>query len=401
MSSVSVAARRHRARGIAIAVSLMAPLGLLLPRAGADVSGARGLASPRAPAVLAPLAGSVANAATTWATVAMGRRDGQFDLFWELFSLDAVTGRFALVTPPGVASNGGLIVGQPTTGTGALVGFGVSQDLGFSPLAFSADDGQSWSPGGFEQGLERTPSAIGVGQRGAAFALVGISAPQVVERSGTGLTDWKPEVSEAALAATPAGERCEVGSLEGVAVAGDSSPILGVSCRAEGVAGLFVRAGATWRLAQVRVPASLRSASFTTLRIAPFAALFAATGRTRSVVAAWHTPGGQAWSLSPALGLSNSASMVATGTGPGGREFVLWSEGGSEHAEVIAGPGGRWQPLSTVPEETATIALGADGQVDALSVDDTHLTVWRLSADGDKWTKVQAMTVPIAFGSSS
>ncbi len=53
-----------------------------------------------------PLSGAVTVGGTTWATVLMGKDDGDFDLFWQLFSYDTATGQFALVTPPGVADNG-------------------------------------------------------------------------------------------------------------------------------------------------------------------------------------------------------------------------------------------------------------------------------------------------------
>jgi hypothetical protein len=390
--------RRRRGR-LAAVLAVVAPLGLVGSRAGAGVSNPPHNAPASAPAVSDPLAGSVANPSTTWASMTMGRNDGQFDLFWQLFSLDVTTGRFALVTPPGVASNGGLMVGQAGEGSSVLIGFGVSRDLVFSPLALSTNNGRTWSPGGLEQGLVSVPSALGFDEQGDALAVVSGSTPAILERSGS-LTSWKTDVSRASLAATAAGKRCQVGALEGVAVASGDSALVGASCRGEGVPGIFDRDGATWRLAAIPVPASLESDAFAVLRLAPSSGLLAAVGHTTSVVAVWQPSSSASWSLSSPLALPNSRALLATGTGPGGRQFVLWRQGETERADVIDGPGARWQPLVALPGKTATIAFLPNGHVDALSVDETRLAVWRLGADGKSWEKVQAMTVPIAFGSS-
>jgi hypothetical protein len=346
-----------------------------------------------------PLAGSVATSTTTWVTLAMGKNDGRSDLFAELFSLDPATGRFALVTPPGVASNGGLIVAPAGAGSSALVGFGVSQDLEFSPLALSSDDGRTWSPGGLAESLDSVPSAVGFNENGDALALVGGTGEVVLKRSG-GLTDWKTDVSLASLARTPSGKRCEVGSLDGVAVASDGSPVLGASCREKAVPGIFIHAGATWRLAAVSVPEALRGDAFSVLRLGPSSALLAAAGHGSSLVAAQQSGIAGHWQLSSPLTIPRSAQLLATGAGPGGRQFVLLREGGRELAAVIGGPSAHWQTLAPLPNGAATVAFLPSGQVDAMSVSDTLLSISRLAASGKVWTKVQALTVPIAFGSS-
>jgi len=374
-------------------------LGLLVT-AGSGASAARSDVDHAASVVTAPLTGSVANSTTTWATMAMGKNNGQFDLFSELFSLDAATGRFALVTPPGVASNGGLMVAQAGVGSSALVGFGVSQDLEFSPLALSTNDGRTWNPGGLAQGLDSVPSAVGINEQGDALALVGRVAQAVLERSG-GLTDWKTDVSRAALGATVVGRRCEVASLEAVAVAADGSPVVGASCKEKAVPGIFVRAGGSWRLAAVPVPDALKGDAFSVLRLGPSSVLLAAVGRATSVVAARQTGAAGQWLLSPPLAIPSSGELLATGTGPGGRQFAVLRDAGTERAWVIGGASPTWHSLAALPSRTATIAFLPNGDVEALSVDDTSLTVWRNGTDGRGWAKVQAVTVPIAFGSSS
>jgi hypothetical protein len=396
--SRSAAEARHRR--LAAALALVIPLGFLASAAGAGVRALPRDVLRAAPVVADPLAGSVANSTTTWATVGMGKNDGQFDVFWQLFALDAATGRFTLVTPPGVASNGGLMIGQAGKGPSALIGFGVSQDLEYSPLALSANDGRTWSPGGLAESLASVPSAVGSDAQGDAFALVGGDSPAVVERSGS-LTSWKTVITRASLASTAAGRRCQLGSLEGVAVDSGGSALVGTSCREEAVPGIFVSDGTTWRLAAVPVPASLRSDAFAVLRLGSSSALLAAVGHATDVVAAWQASSPESWALSAPLALPSSAALVATGSGPGGRQFVLWREGTTELAAVIQGSGGRWQMLTGLPSRTATLAFLPNGQVDALSVDDTRFSAWRLDdPTGTTWTKVQALTVPIPFGSS-
>ena len=47
------------------------------------------------------------------------------------------------------------------------------------------------------------------------------------------------------------------------------------------------------------------------------------------------------------------------------------------------------------------MAVGTGGEVDALSVALVQLTDWRLDAADGTWAKIDTVTVPIQFGSSS
>ena len=75
--------------------------------------------------------------------------------FWQLFVRPAGASRWSLVTPEGVADNGGLVAAG---GTSLLVGFRPSQDLAFSPLATSADTGRNWTPGLLDATLADVPA---------------------------------------------------------------------------------------------------------------------------------------------------------------------------------------------------------------------------------------------------
>ena len=72
---------------------------------------AAGPAPPRRrAAATAPLATSMTTAdGATWAILAMGGAAADENQFWELFTRPAGNGQWELVTPPGVADNGGLV----------------------------------------------------------------------------------------------------------------------------------------------------------------------------------------------------------------------------------------------------------------------------------------------------
>jgi hypothetical protein len=88
-----------------------------------------------------PLTSSSAGPTSTWATMALGHLDDPVNTFWQLFVLTGGSPRWELSTPPGVASNGGLVAS--VTADTVLAGFEPSQDLLFSPLAQSTDQGAS------------------------------------------------------------------------------------------------------------------------------------------------------------------------------------------------------------------------------------------------------------------
>ncbi len=86
-----------------------------------------------------------------------------------------------MVTPEGVADNGGLVAAG---GNGALVvGFRPSQELAYSPLATSTDAGLNWTPGLLDAALADTPGAIAVGRSGRTLAL--LQAHRVAARPGS------------------------------------------------------------------------------------------------------------------------------------------------------------------------------------------------------------------------
>jgi hypothetical protein len=80
---------------------------------------------------------------------------------------------------------------------------------------------------------------------------------------------------------------------------------------------------------------------------------------------------------------------------------VVHRAGGSLQLETVV-PHGQWQVQADLPPGTAAVSIGGAGVVDALAVTGTStFTDWRRSAATGAWGKLQAMRVPVPFGSSS
>ena len=75
----------------------------------------------------------------------MGERGVPLNTFWQIFFRPSGAASWTLVTPTGVADNGGLTLTAAGDGS-VTAGFEPSQLLHYSPLARSDDEGSSWSP---------------------------------------------------------------------------------------------------------------------------------------------------------------------------------------------------------------------------------------------------------------
>ena len=95
----------------------------------------------------------------------MGQQGHPLNTFWELFYRAPAAASWQLVTPPGVADNGGLAVSVASTGR-ATVGFEPSQLLRYSPLALSSDNGATWTPALVPGSLVAAPDALAIGSGG-------------------------------------------------------------------------------------------------------------------------------------------------------------------------------------------------------------------------------------------
>jgi hypothetical protein len=354
-----------------------------------------GVTAAGLPPLTAPLSTSLVTAQGTWAVASMGGRDAD-DRFWQLFFRPATSGRWSLVTPPGVADNGGLVA----AGGGAylVTGFRPSQNLAFSPLATSTDTGRNWTPGLLDAGLADTPGAIAVGPAGRTLALLQDGTIETVPTAGSAAAgQWAPLTTLKALAASAPGRSCGLEGVTALSFGPDQNPMAAGSCARPGAAGVFTDAGGTWRSAGLTLPTGGRVRVLGLTALAGGNAALLATGN--SLRAAWWD--GTRWTVSAPV---TADGVRALGFGPGGSAWLLQPGG---RAETIAGAAGStWRALPPVPAGTevlapagtGTLAPGTGGSYDALAVAGSRLTVWRLAQGA--WAKVQQVTVPLQYGSS-
>lgn len=367
--------------------------GLLIaavPLAGCASASSQGSAAPAAAA--APLATTMTVAGGgTWAVVAMGGSAADENRFWELFTRPAGSTRWALDTPPGVADNGGLVASG--SGNALTVAFRPSQDLTFSPLATSSDNGRTWGTGLLDAALAAVPDALAADD-GTMLALLGDGA---IDQAGPAGASLARLAAPGAVAASAAGRRCQVTALTAVAYTASGTPLAAASCGRPGIVGIFARTAGTW---QADGPAAPGGSPVRVLRLAgtptgDTTLLASGTGSAASLLAAW-TSDGTHWTTSAPLP-AGTRQVLADGTGPAGSVWVLLTGG---RAATIAGPGAPWRQLPAPPPATAALATGPGGTTEALAVAGTSLIVYQLTPAGT-WNRAQAITVPVQYGSSS
>jgi len=359
---------------------------------------ARQPGGPAGPVRPPSLSTSLVTATGTWAVAVMGGSAAEHNNFWQLFVRPAAVGKWRLATPPGVASNGGLVVASPGAGS-VVAGFRPSQELSYSPLATTHDNGAAWTPGLLDAALADVPDALAAAPGGAH--LLALLASGQAELSGPGGTGWTKLVTRQTLAASPAGRSCGLGSLTAAAFSPSGVPLLAASCTRPGTAGIFGYASGTWRLAGPTLPATYAHQDVSVLRLTTTAGtttalLTAGAGSAAHLLAAWSTGGGAHWALSPPLPL-HGAKLISASSGPGGTMAVVLT---GNRAQAITAPAGTWRPLPTLPPGTATLAPESAGGWDALAVHSTRLTVWQLPRGGAAWAAAQTISVFIQFGSS-
>ena len=355
--------------------------------------------APEAPAAGAPfLATSLVTPAGTWAVAEMGGSVASHNNFWQLFARPAGSTQWKLVTPPGVADNGGLVAAG-ASGRALITGIRPSQYLTYTPLAITRDGGQAWSPAGpLDAGLANTPDALAASP--GTGNLLAVLTTGAVKVATPGYTRWSTLATRGTLAATPAGRRCGLTRLTAAAFSGLGMPLLAGICSHRGTAGIFARTGGTWRLAGPALPASMagrptRVLGLTVAGHRETALLAAGTGRDTVLLAAWSASGGR-WARSPSLPLGG-ARVVSVSAGSGGAtEVVLNGRAGV----TLGGPGSSWQWLPFLPAGTQTLALGPRAQVDALAAAGTTFTDWAWAPGSAAWAKTQTLHVPVQYGSS-
>jgi hypothetical protein len=381
-------------RRLAVAAVLLPAVMLAAGCAGAPATSPPATqAAPPSPA----LNTSLDTAAGTWAAVVMGGSAAQYNNFWQLFIRPAGSTRWKLVTPPGTADNGGLVLAGG--GQALVTGFRPSQNLTYTPLIQTSDGGQAWSSlNPLDAALASAPDALAVKPGGGQLLALLDGGP--AEEAAPGATTWNTLASQQTLAATPAGQRCGLQSLTAAAFTPAGLPALAGACNRPGVTGIFTAGNGTWQAAGPALPAALAGQDITVTRLTRTAQgltalLMAGTGPGASLLAAWSAAGH--WTLSPPLPM-HGAALTSASFGPGGTAAIITS---ANRDEITAGPGSAWLPLPLLPPGTATLAPGTGGTADALAVHGGTLTIWQHTPGGTTWAKIQAINVPIPYGSSS
>ena len=382
------------ARRAAIALSLA-----LLAGCGTAAPAAPGPSASAPPGGTPFLATSLVTAGVTWAVVVMGGSVGSHDNFWQLFVRPAASTRWKLVTPPGVADNGGLVLAA-NGGQSMITGFRPSQYLTYTPLTVTGDSGRAWSPAGPLNGaLANVPDALAAAP--ATGRLLALLTSGTVQLAARGYTRWSTLTSQRALAATPPGRRCGLTKLTAAAFTPTGIPLLAGTCSLRGAAGIFAATNRTWQASGPHLPAALSRQPITVIRLTRTAnqitmLLKAGQGTDASLIAAWSADSGRRWAMSPPLPL-HGATLSSTAFGPAGAVAVVLA---GNRAQVLTRAGAAWRSLPALPPGTATLAARPAGGFDALAVRRTRLTIWRLRSGATAWHTTQVINVSIQFGSS-
>jgi hypothetical protein len=392
---------RIRAGELAAAVAAIASSAVLAacgsPSSSSSSSSASDSTAASAPVV--SLATSLSTAEDSWAIVPMTANP----TFWEVLVRPAKSATWQLVTPPGVADNGGLVAAAGT-GRSLTVAVRPSQDLKFTPLASTADAGASWSAGGpVSAGVADSPGALAV----SGSQLAALLGNGTIEASSDAGSTWRTLAKPGAIAASAAGKQCGTVGVTSVSFGPLPTEVLAAgACGATGSAGFFAYSpGDGWQRLSLPVSGQL-------VRLGAGTALVrASSGLTALWPKGWFEgalassakqPSGTAWTASAPLpvtsGVIASGGLAgATATSPGG-VWVLMPGG---QAATIGGPGQQWLLLPPTPAHTSVLASGPGNSVDALAVSGATLTVWQLDRGSTIWTKAQTMSVPVQYGSSS
>jgi hypothetical protein len=376
----------------------------------APTSSSSGSAAARVPVV--SLATSLGTAKESWAIVPMTANP----TFWEVFVRPAKSATWQLVTPPGVADNGGLVAAADS-GKSLTVAVRPSQDLEFTPVASTADGGANWSAGGpLSAGVAASTGALAVsGSRLAALLGNG-----TIEASSDAGGSWRTLAKPGAIAASAAGKKCGTVGVTAVSFGPLATDVLAAgTCGATGTTSFFdystgsadstSSADVGWQRLSLPVSGQLvRLGADDTALVRAKAGLTAvwlgsyATGWYAYAPLASAQPSSAAWTASAPLPVTSAVVASgglagATAAAPGGMWVLL--PGGQ--AATIAGPGQQWLLLPPTPAHTSVLASGPGNSLDALAVSGATLTVWQLDRGSTVWAKAQTLSVPIQYGSSS
>jgi len=318
----------------------------------------------------------------------MGGAVRQGQNVWELLARPAHSGVWRLATPGDVASSSGLVAASAGTPAGLAAGFVANAEIGFSPLASTADSGAEWSPGQpVMRGLAHAPDALAIGPRGSLLVLTA-TRQVLLLHPGTG-PSWHLQTDLGRLARTAAGRTCGLTAITAVAFSAGGAPLVAGDCSQAGVAGLFEQDRSTWRLASLRLPSGagvVSALSLVTSGNRTTAVLRIGSSDSGRLVAARRSKTGQ-WISSAGMDIG-AAGVQSAAVWPGGAAAVVLS---GQRGAVQPGSNANWQQLGRLPARTATLATGPAGRLEALAPQNQRLQVWM--RHGRSWELAQTAAV--------
>jgi hypothetical protein len=380
--------RRVAAAGAALAVAGA------VAACGSPASSSGPAAAPAKSVAAVSMATSLATAQETWAIVPLVANP----TFWQLLSRSASSATWNLVTPPGVAINGGMVASAD--GPDSLsVAVRPSDKLTFSPLAATSNGGSTWSTGGpLDAAVASSPDAFAA----SGGELVALLSDGTIETSADAGTSWS-------TLAKPTAKDCEPVRVTALSFGISATQVLaGGTCGTGGATAVFSYSpGSGWQ--RLSLPASGQLVRFANGMAlvrgkSGLSALWYGLGWHASAPLSGTSVPSQPASWASSAPLPVSGTVTASGTLASGGAWVLLSGGRAatvSSSGAATGKTPQWVLLPQLPARTAVLASGPDGAVDALAVSGASVSVWQLAPAATTWSKVEAISVPIQYGSSS
>jgi hypothetical protein len=370
------------------AVALLTTAGLLAT-VGCGTTDAHLTATSAQPVGPLSLATSLTTTAGTWTVALAGGKEADYNNFWQLLVRPSTAASWQLATPPGVATNGGLVI-APLGGASLVVGLRPSQSLRFTPLADTSNAGRSWTSGLIGTVMASEPSAMAGDP--ATGKLLAVTASGAIEQgiaSGTWAVTAK-SLSDAA---------CGHLRLTGVTFTPDGTPLAAGDCARPGVIGIFSNSGGTWTSAAPVAPEIFGRDRVFVLALATIAdhtmaLLQAGSGTGASVLVGELGTGG--WSFSGPARLSGT-SVSSLATGSAGEVGLVLANG---EGLLLPSLGNSWRTLPRLPARTQTLAFVQGTQVQAVVPGRTSISFYDYQQAEATWTLAQKLKVPVQFGSS-
>jgi hypothetical protein len=339
-----------------------------------------------------PIATALESSGQTAVVVPMGDLADPLNTFWQLAVLEQ--GRWSVVTPPNVATNGGIVAAFDGRNLAAAVL--PSQLLGLTPLAWTRDEGRTWTPEVLDEPVAVGPTAMAASIGSTSYAVTGGTEGGLVA-SSPGLATWRQLASNEELARA-LGAGCRLRGLTAVGITRDGQPIVGGVCDpgATELPLLLLEHGSWRRIG----PPTTAPGGATVLALDVVdgdleALVDVGAGHATTIEALTLRRGSARWQRR-VLVATLRGTVASVALGPRSAVVVVRDGAGVEHAiEEVAG---QVLALPQLPQGTEVVVPGA-GPPTAIVVH--RSTFEAFDRSGRTWRSVQRLAVTIPDGSSN